>query len=88
MEWNMVLDCYRPLIPTFKFEEMLTKRLLVSNIARLYHVLGWYSPAIVLMKILLQRLWEQNLTWDQPVTKEIESARKKWRVQLKMLKDF
>ena len=40
MEWNMVSDCFRPMVPEFKLDETLTKRVLVSNIARLYDVLG------------------------------------------------
>ena len=70
MECNMVLDCFRPMVPEFKLNETLTKRVLVSNIARLYDVLDWYSPSMILMKILLQRLWELNLTWDEPVLKD------------------
>ena len=57
MEWNMVSDFFCPMTPTFDYEEMLTKRVLVSNIACLYDVSGRYSPTTVLMKILLQRLW-------------------------------
>ena len=88
MEWNMVSDCFRPMVPEFKLNETLTKRVLVSNIARLYDVLGWYSPTIILMKILLQRLWELNLTWDESVPKDIVSTWKKWHMQLRDLKDF
>ena len=40
------------------------------------------------MKILLQRLWELNLSWDEPVSKDISSTWKKWHIQLKVLKDF
>ena len=37
--------------------EEVTKRALVSDIARSFDVLGWFPPAIVQVKILPQRLW-------------------------------
>ena len=44
----------------------------MSDIARTYDVLGWFVPSIVVMKILLQQLWEANLDWDEEVTQEIQ----------------
>ena len=73
----MVSDFFHPMIPEFKLDETLTKQVLVSNIARLYDVLVWYSPTIILLKILLQRLRELNITWDEPVSNDIGSTWKK-----------
>ena len=88
VEWNVVPDCFRPVISSSEVSEPLTKQVLVSNIARLFDVLGWCSPTTILTKIMLQRLWEHNLTWDEPVLKKIESAWKKWHKELPLLKDF
>ena len=89
VEWNVVSDCFRPVICTSEVnEEPLTKRVLVSNIARLFNVLGWCSPTIILMKILLQRLWEQDLEWDEPVPERIQSSWKRWHKELPLLKEF
>ena len=74
VEWNVVSDCFRPVISTCEVNGPLTKRVLVSNIARLFDVLGWCSPTVILMKILLQRLWEQNLEWDEPVPERIQNS--------------
>jgi hypothetical protein len=43
----------------------ITKRSLVSDNARTFDVLGWFSPAIVVAKILLQTLWLEGITWDK-----------------------
>ena len=48
-----------------------TKRELVSEIAKIYDVLGWFSPSTVCMKILLQRVWERKIDWDKLVPPEI-----------------
>ena len=88
VEWNVVLDCFRPVIASSEDREPLTKRTLVSNIARLFDILGWCSPTIILMKIMLQRLWESNLAWDEPVPEPIENAWRRWHRELPTLKNF
>ena len=88
VEWNMVSDSFRPVISCSKETEPLTKRVLVSNIARLFDILGWCSPTIILMKVLLQRLWEQCLLWDETVPREIERVWKRWYKELPLLKEF
>ena len=89
VEWNVVSDCFRLVISTSGInKKLLTKRVLVSNIARLFDVLGWCSPSIILMKILFQRLWEQNLEWDEPVPERIQSSWKRWHKELPLLKEF
>ena len=57
------------------------------NIARLFDVLGWCSPAIIVMKSFLQRLCENSLEWDEPVPTQIEHNWKKWKRELPVLRD-
>ena len=38
-------------------------------------MLGWCSPVLIKPKIILQRLWEDRLDWDDPVT---QAVRKTW----------
>ena len=67
VEWNAELDCFRPMIDYLSSIKMLTQRTLVTDIAGIYDVLGWCLPSIVKPKILLQRLWEDRLNWDEPL---------------------
>ena len=46
------------------------------------NIFGWYSPTIILMKVLLQRLWELNLRWDKPVPDQIEQVWNRWHEQV------
>ena len=64
---------------------MITKRVLVSDIARTYDVLGWFSPSVVRVKTLLQRLWEARLDWDDPVPADVRESWERWRRELPML---
>ena len=59
----------------------------MSNIACLFEVMGCCSPAIIMMKMFLQELWEKNLSWDQPVPSPIEKTWGRWRQELSALRE-
>ena len=63
----------------------MTKRSLVSDIAKLFDILGWFSPVIVKMKILLQQLWELKLSWDDPVPQHVYDTWLQWRSELSLI---
>ena len=63
LEWSAKLDCFRLSVTDTPQLTVLTKRALVSNVAKLYDVLGWFAPSIILAKVLLQRLWEAGIGW-------------------------
>ena len=68
MEWNTTSDTFRPVVSSLKQVEVLTKRALLSDITRLYDILGWCVPVIVKPKILLQCMWRERCDWDDPVS--------------------
>jgi hypothetical protein len=59
--------------------------MLVSDVVKVFDVLGWFAPATVHMKILLQRLWEQKSDWDDPVPAGIGELWTRWRKELPTL---
>lgn len=87
VEWNASLDSFRPTISSLAPVKALTKRKLVSDIARLFDVLGWCSPTIIKPKIMLQRLWEDRSGWDEPVSRLIQETWEKWRAELPLLRN-
>ncbi|XP_063378248.1 uncharacterized protein LOC134665279 isoform X1 [Cydia fagiglandana] len=56
--------------------EPITKRKILSVISQMYDPLGLLSPAIIIAKILLQKLWLCRFDWDSEVPEEVASA---WR---------
>ena len=83
LEWDSELDAFHPTVT--KCESLMkgaTKRLLLSNIARAYEVLGWCSPSVIKVKILMQRLWEEKLGWDDDVPPNILEEWEKWCEEL------
>ena len=67
IEWHSVLDHFRLSMASPSFHDSLTKRALVSDIAKTHDVLGWFAPVIIKAKILLQTFWEAKVDWDEEV---------------------
>ena len=85
IEWNAKLDHFRLTIAELPPLDNITKRVLVSDIAKTFDVLGWFSPSVIKVKILLQQLWEQKVEWDDPVPSSIHDAWLQWRSELPLL---
>ncbi|KAK9754305.1 Pao retrotransposon peptidase [Popillia japonica] len=52
----------------------VTKRYILSTISKLFDPLGLVSPVVTTAKLIMQRLWELQVSWDEPVNTEILSA--------------
>ena len=87
VEWNANSDQFRLTIAKLPALNNVTKRLLVSDIAKTFDVLGWFSPSTIKAKILLQRLWEQRVDWDDSVPLSIREAWLHWRSELHLLSE-
>ena len=64
-----------------------TKREIISSIEKTFDVLGWMAPAIVIMKVLFQHLWELKLNWDEEIPPELQRKHQQLKSQLPLLKD-
>ena len=49
----------------------LTKRMILSQIARMYDPVGFTAAFLIKAKIGLQHLWQKELDWDQELPEEI-----------------
>ena len=56
IEWHSMMDHFRLDVSNHIPLNDLTKRTLVSDIAKTYDVLGWFAPIVIKVTILLQRL--------------------------------
>ena len=83
--WNVTMDQFHLTISNLPSTEIVTKRIIVSDIAKIFDVLGRFSPVIPKIKILLQRLWERKVDWDDPVPQEIYEMWLRWRSELNSL---
>ena len=59
-----------------------TKRSVLSCISRLFDPLGLLAPIIVRAKAMIQKLWQSQLEWDDPLPTELEKTWKRFREEL------
>lgn len=85
LEWNTSTDMFHIAVSGLPPSETVTKRILVADIAKVFDALGWFAPATICMKILLQRVWEAKVDWDDPVPERIRGIWHQWRVELPLL---
>ncbi|XP_036140825.1 uncharacterized protein LOC118644954 [Monomorium pharaonis] len=71
-----------------QFSKSVTKRIILANIARLFDPLGLLGPIIVTAKILIQRLWQLKIEWDEAVPLDIQTKWRSYEAQLPALNGF
>ena len=47
VKWNVVSDCFHPVISSFKVDTPLTKQILVLNIAYFFNNLQWCFSKVI-----------------------------------------
>ena len=56
----------------------LTKRGILSAVNSIFNPLGFLTPFILKVKLLIQLMWRKNLEWDDEVSQDIAKAWNKW----------
>ncbi|XP_050301507.1 uncharacterized protein LOC126739751 [Anthonomus grandis grandis] len=86
LTWNSSLDILKYNInqPSLS-KKLITKRVILSSIATTFDPLGLVSPCIIIAKVLLQKLWCENLGWDQPVPDHISNSWLEWYSNLEAI---
>jgi hypothetical protein len=65
--------------------ELITKRTLLSVVARLFDPLQILAPFIIRAKILLQKAWIEGLGWDEPFPMELDRQVREWIEELHLV---
>ncbi|MBN2877647.1 MAG: hypothetical protein JXL85_08365, partial [Bacilli bacterium] len=85
MRWIPSGDCFIFSIEELPEFSVLTKRIVLSDISKLFDPLGFLGPIIVLAKLFIQHLWIQKLGWDEPLSEEDHQSWINYRAQLQAL---
>ncbi|XP_062534477.1 uncharacterized protein LOC134203611 [Armigeres subalbatus] len=75
LQWEPRRDVYRFSTPKWTESGAITKRIILSDISRLFDPLGIIGPVIVQAKLIVQELWERECSWDAPLS---EDMTEKW----------
>ena len=72
--WDTINDFFFFKI-NIEFSEIITKRRLLSEAAKLFDPLGWLAPTTIVAKIIFQELWKIKIDWNDTLPEEIS---KRW----------
>jgi len=67
--------------PRFKFRSspnVDTKRKILAEVASIFDPLGLLAPVVLSVKIILQRIWREELGWDDALPEKILEDWKAW----------
>jgi hypothetical protein len=84
--WNSTDDTFQ--LKIAEPSDVVSKRDLLSVIARIYDPLGLLSPTTVLLKMMFQELWKDGLSWNDPIPDEILNTWKEFKDQMPLLKEI
>ncbi|XP_028166130.1 uncharacterized protein LOC114356935, partial [Ostrinia furnacalis] len=73
--WDIGSDRFQYNLNFPTMSETITKRTILSDIQKLYDPLGWIAPAIVSAKMLIQKLWQEKVNWDEDLN---EILKQQW----------
>ncbi|XP_058984316.1 uncharacterized protein LOC131805086 [Musca domestica] len=68
--------------------EIISKRVVTSELAKLFDPLGLLAPIVVKAKIFIQQLWQHTLDWDEALPEKLCATWKTFRRELEGLNNF
>ncbi|XP_062541377.1 uncharacterized protein LOC134209407 [Armigeres subalbatus] len=83
--WEPAADIFRFTIPNLGSEASITKRTVLSELAKIFDPLGLIGPVVVQAKIFLQTLWKQKCDWDDSLPEELQRIWTEFRRNLMAL---
>ncbi|GJQ74686.1 hypothetical protein Trydic_g21538 [Trypoxylus dichotomus] len=86
IQWNWSTDNLTYSIPNYNKTRPFTKRNLLSDISKIFDPLGLLSPVVVNAKLLIQKIWQLNLSWDDVVSESIKDSWLNFTDELKSLR--
>nr|XP_049461754.1 uncharacterized protein LOC125906540 isoform X2 [Anopheles coluzzii] len=90
LAWCPSEDTFQLIIDDSFFEPIKTvsKRHLVSRIAKLYDPIGMLQPVIIRAKIMMQNLWRDGIEWDEEVSPCVIKEWNEFTAQLPLLRQL
>lgn len=82
------LFLFRAAVDPVADEKPVTKRMVLSQVAKIFDPLGLVAPVIVEAKIIMQQLWASSVGWDEPLDGEILQRWAEFQVSLRELSSF
>ena len=88
VHWHTTQDTLHVATPILDSCDRPIKHQVASDVARTFDIMGWFAPSIIHVKILLQKLWQLRIDWDQLVQDDIAREWQCWRKELPHLTQY
>ena len=88
MNWLVPQDCFSYAGIQVTDGLIITKRVVLSFLARTFDPLGLITPFTMYIKCLFQDLWQLGLDWDAEVPQRVERQFYQWMAGLNLLKSW
>ncbi|XP_063959312.1 uncharacterized protein LOC135154982 [Lytechinus pictus] len=86
--WDREKDEFSYRVKVDKFiDKRLTKRIILSQVARIFDPIGYTAPFVIRAKIGLQQLWENGYDWDAVLPDECQMEWKRFFQEMEELKE-
>ncbi|KAJ8946634.1 hypothetical protein NQ317_003844 [Molorchus minor] len=83
--WNARSDIIQVTTDIKSNDKKVTKRTILSSIAQIFDPLGLVGPIIIKAKIIMQRLWQLRIEWDESVPMDLYTEWVRFRDQITSL---
>ena len=85
--WNSVDDTMSIDVNYLGDEDVRSKRDILSDTFKTFDAMGWITPAVLPMKILIQTLWKLKVGWRDDLPEDKLLEHQTWRKELPLLSD-
>lgn len=82
LTWNRKQDTFNITVNLPEVTYPVTKRSILSDVAKLFDPFGWLAPVIITSKVMIQKLWLCNHGWDDELPSEIVNEWIQYRKEL------
>ncbi|XP_065356304.1 uncharacterized protein LOC135950702 [Calliphora vicina] len=70
IKWNAITDTFTYSFSSLSPSTEITKRQVLSSVAKLFDPAGWLAPIVIRAKICMQQLWLDGIEWDEEINAE------------------
>ena len=85
--WNGNTDTLHYTVEV-KMNSSVTKRTILSTVCKIFDPLGLIGPVIIKAKIIIQALWQLQITWDEEVPKELRDHWLKFAEKIEVINEM
>ncbi|XP_058799844.1 uncharacterized protein LOC131669162 [Phymastichus coffea] len=86
--WNAKTDEFVYTVKDIDTSNRITKRVILSEIAKIFDLPGFLGPVILYAKGIMQDCWKVKCEWDESVPQELHSRWLEFASQLGLIRDF